>query len=150
MFAIDEHVNFSARRKLDRLVAAYGEKGFDYVGNSHDDIAVWTAADRAYVVNPHAGVMRAAKKHDNIELVFKNRQPTYRVWAKSLRLHQWLKSANYRVQKRYVLHTLPKATRHERRNIVTQSCRRCVWSLPADCRGAADPIIIYTVAQMAQ
>ncbi|BCQ24011.1 hypothetical protein NK8_21630 [Caballeronia sp. NK8] len=73
-------------------MAEYGEKGFDYVGNSHDDLAVWAAAARAYVVNPHAGFMRAAKKHDNIELVFKNRQPTYRVWAKSLRLHQWLKN----------------------------------------------------------
>ena len=62
VFATDEHVNLSSHRKRDRLVAEYGEKGFDYVGNSHDDIAVWAAADRAYVVNPHAGVMRAASQ----------------------------------------------------------------------------------------
>ncbi|CAL8473203.1 UbiA family prenyltransferase [Caballeronia sp. S22] len=92
VFATDEHVNLSSHRKRDRLVEAYGEKGFDYVGNSRDDIAVWAAADRAYVVNPHAGVVRAASKHDNIEQVFENRQPTLRVWAKSLRLHQWLKN----------------------------------------------------------
>ncbi|WP_250481568.1 MULTISPECIES: UbiA family prenyltransferase [unclassified Caballeronia] len=92
VFATDERVNLSAHRKRDRLVAEYGEKGFDYVGNSHDDMSVWAAADRAYVVNPHAGVVRAASKHDNVEQVFENRPPTLKVWAKSLRLHQWLKN----------------------------------------------------------
>ena len=92
VFATDEHVNLSSHRKRDRLVAEYGEKGFDYVGNSHDDIAVWAAADRAYVVNPHRGVVRAASKHDNIAEVFEDRPPTLKVWAKSLRLHQWLKN----------------------------------------------------------
>ncbi|WP_321796387.1 UbiA family prenyltransferase [Caballeronia sp. J97] len=92
VFATNEQVNLSSHKKRDRLVEEYGEKGFDYVGNSHDDIAVWQAADRAYVVNPHAGVVRAASKHDNIEQVFENRQPTLKVWAKALRLHQWLKN----------------------------------------------------------
>ncbi|SAK71545.1 Decaprenyl-phosphate phosphoribosyltransferase [Caballeronia fortuita] len=92
VFATDEQVNLSSHRKRDRLVAEYGEKGFDYVGNSHDDIAVWQAADRAYVVNPHAGVVRAAGKSDNIEQVFENRPPSHKVWAKALRLHQWLKN----------------------------------------------------------
>jgi 4-hydroxybenzoate polyprenyltransferase/phosphoserine phosphatase len=92
VFASNESVNLSAHRKRDALVAAYGEKGFDYVGNSHDDISVWQAADRAYVVNPLAGVERAARKQGNVEHVFENRSPTLKVWAKSLRLHQWLKN----------------------------------------------------------
>jgi 4-hydroxybenzoate polyprenyltransferase/phosphoserine phosphatase len=92
VFATDEQVNLSSHKKRDRLVAAYGEKGFDYVGNSHDDIAVWQAADRAYVVNPHVGVVRAAGKGENIERVFENRPSSHKVWAKALRLHQWLKN----------------------------------------------------------
>ncbi|SAK70565.1 Decaprenyl-phosphate phosphoribosyltransferase [Caballeronia hypogeia] len=92
VFATDESVNLSSHKKRDRLVAEYGERGFDYVGNSHDDIAVWEAADRAYVVNPHSGVVRKAGKRDNIEQVFENRPPSHKVWAKSLRLHQWLKN----------------------------------------------------------
>lgn len=92
VFASDEHVNLSSHRKRDRLVAEYGEKGFDYVGNSHDDIAVWKSADRAYVVNPDAGVVRAAGKGKNVEQIFENRPPSHRVWAKALRLHQWLKN----------------------------------------------------------
>jgi 4-hydroxybenzoate polyprenyltransferase/phosphoserine phosphatase len=92
IFATNERVNLSARNKRDALVAAYGEKGFDYVGNSHDDVPVWEAADRAYIVNPLPGVERAARKSGNVERVFENRAPHLKVWAKSLRLHQWLKN----------------------------------------------------------
>jgi 4-hydroxybenzoate polyprenyltransferase len=92
VFASDEHVNLSSHKKRDRLVAEYGERGFDYVGNSHDDIAVWEAADRAYVVNPHPGVARAAAKLDNVENILENRPPLHKVWSKALRVHQWLKN----------------------------------------------------------
>ncbi|MDR5737684.1 MULTISPECIES: UbiA family prenyltransferase [unclassified Caballeronia] len=92
VFATDEHTNLSSHRKRDRLVAEYGVRGFDYVGNSHDDIAVWEAADRAYVVNPHAGVVRAASRNNNVERTFEGSPPSLRVWAKALRLHQWLKN----------------------------------------------------------
>ena len=91
-FATDDSVNLSSGNKRDRLVAEYGEKGFDYVGNSHDDIAVWRSADRAYVVNPHGGVERAARKIGNVERVFESRPATVKTWSKSLRLHQWLKN----------------------------------------------------------
>jgi 4-hydroxybenzoate polyprenyltransferase/phosphoserine phosphatase len=91
-FASDETVNLSAHKKRERLVAEYGEKGFDYAGNSHDDIAVWQSADRAYVVNPSNGVERAARKIGNVERVIESRPPSVKTWAKSLRLHQWLKN----------------------------------------------------------
>lgn len=91
-FATDDHVNLSARNKRDRLVAEYGEKGFDYAGNSHDDVIVWQAAERAYVVNPHRGVERAACKIGNVERVIASRPAPFKTWSKSLRLHQWLKN----------------------------------------------------------
>jgi 4-hydroxybenzoate polyprenyltransferase len=91
-FASDSSVNLSSHRKRDKLVAEYGEKGFDYAGNSHDDIAVWQSAERAYVVNPSSGVERAARKIGNVERVIESRPPSAKTWAKSLRLHQWLKN----------------------------------------------------------
>jgi 4-hydroxybenzoate polyprenyltransferase len=91
-FATNARVNLSSSNKRDRLVAEYGEKGFDYVGNSHADIAVWRSADRAYVVNPHNGVERAARKIGNVERVIESRPATVKTWSKSLRLHQWLKN----------------------------------------------------------
>ena len=91
-FASNENVNLSAHKKREKLVAEYGEKGFDYAGNSHDDIAVWQSANRAYVVNPSNGVERAARKLGNVERVIESRPPSAKTWAKSLRLHQWLKN----------------------------------------------------------
>lgn len=87
-FATDDRVNLSARNKRDRLVAEYGEKGFDYAGNSHDDVIVWQAAERAYVVSPHGGVERAARKIGNVERVIASRPAPFKTWSKSLRLHQ--------------------------------------------------------------
>lgn len=92
VFATNERVNLSSNRKRDALVAEYGEKGFDYVGNSHDDVSVWASADRAYIVDPLRGVERIARKQGNVERVFESRPPQPRVWAKALRLHQWLKN----------------------------------------------------------
>ncbi|MEC5407900.1 UbiA family prenyltransferase [Paraburkholderia sp. MPAMCS5] len=91
-FASDGHVNLSSRKKRERLIAEFGEKGFDYAGNSHDDIAVWQSAERAYVVNPSNGVERAARKIGNVEMVIESRPPAAKTWAKSLRVHQWLKN----------------------------------------------------------
>ncbi|MGH8783298.1 UbiA family prenyltransferase [Paraburkholderia sp.] len=91
-FATHDSVNLSAHNKREALVAEYGEKGFDYAGNSHDDVVVWQSAERAYVVNPSNGVERAAHKIGNVERVIESRPPTLKIWAKSLRLHQWLKN----------------------------------------------------------
>jgi 4-hydroxybenzoate polyprenyltransferase len=91
-FASNDTVNLSSHKKREKLVAEYGERGFDYAGNSHDDIAVWQSAERAYVVNPSTGVERAARKIGNVERVIESRPPTAKTWAKSLRLHQWLKN----------------------------------------------------------
>jgi 4-hydroxybenzoate polyprenyltransferase len=91
-FATHNDVNLSAHQKRDKLVAEFGEKGFDYAGNSHDDVPVWAVAERAYVVNPSVGVERAARKQGNVERVIDARPAWARTLAKSLRLHQWLKN----------------------------------------------------------
>jgi 4-hydroxybenzoate polyprenyltransferase len=92
VFASTDTVNLSAERKRDALLAAFGEQGFDYVGNSHDDVPVWRAANRAYLVDTPYGVERVARQHGNVERVFETRQDRFVTLAKSLRVHQWLKN----------------------------------------------------------
>lgn len=92
VFASDDQVNLSSHRKKDRLVARFGERGFDYAGNSRDDLPVWQTADRAYVVNAPATVRRAAEKAGNVERIFESRPPALKTWLRSLRMHQWLKN----------------------------------------------------------
>lgn len=40
VLATNDQVNLSSHRKKDRLVARFGERGFDYAGNSRDDLPV--------------------------------------------------------------------------------------------------------------
>ena len=84
--------NLSAHRKRDLLVAQYGEGGFDYIGNSRDDLPVWAAARKAYVVNPERGVEGRARALGNVEQVIRSNPASLRDWRKALRLHQWTKN----------------------------------------------------------
>jgi 4-hydroxybenzoate polyprenyltransferase/phosphoserine phosphatase len=86
-------INLSARTKRDVLVREYGEKGFDYVGNSRDDLKVWASAHKAYLANPEIGVEAAATRLGNVEQVIRTPAHPLRAWMKQLRLHQWAKNA---------------------------------------------------------
>ncbi len=86
-------INLSARAKRDLLVREYGEKGFDYLGNSADDLAVWQAARHAYLVNPELGVEARATRLGNVARVIRSSpSDPWRPWLKQLRAHQWLKN----------------------------------------------------------
>jgi 4-hydroxybenzoate polyprenyltransferase len=87
-----DQINLSAERKRDALIGAFGEKGFDYVGNASDDLAVWAAADCAIVVDPEPGVARRAAASVNVIKIIETRKSTARAWLKQLRVHQWLKN----------------------------------------------------------
>lgn len=93
VMASDSECNLSSHRKRDLLVKHYGEGGFDYMGNSHDDIAVWSSARKAYVVDPESGVAKKAHAQGNVEQVFRSVPTGLKDWLKALRIHQWMKNA---------------------------------------------------------
>lgn len=93
VIATEVEVNLSATRKAERLVNLYGKSGFDYAGNSMDDIAVWSCANEAIVVNPEAGVLTKAKKIGNVSQVIDAKPALIKTISKALRLHQWAKNA---------------------------------------------------------
>ncbi|WP_455921269.1 UbiA family prenyltransferase [Pseudomonas putida] len=107
VLATSGSLNLSSHRKRDLLVEHYGEGGYDYMGNSHDDIAVWATAGKAYVVNPERGVHKRAVAQGNVEQVIHSNRPGARDWIKALRLHQWMKN---------ILICLPLFTAHELTN----------------------------------
>lgn len=92
VIASDGQTNLAAARKADRLVQRFGHQGFDYAGNSRDDVPVWQAARQAIVVNAPASVLKAAQGHGNVSKVVAAISPKARDFAKMLRLHQWLKN----------------------------------------------------------
>ncbi|WP_263261171.1 UbiA family prenyltransferase [Pseudomonas sp. RIT-PI-S] len=92
VYATEAGLNLSAKHKRDLLVKAFGEGGFDYLGNSSDDLAVWKSAREAVVVNPDAGVERRARQTARVTQVIDSNPPSLRLWLKALRLHQWAKN----------------------------------------------------------
>jgi 4-hydroxybenzoate polyprenyltransferase len=92
VLATDDTTNLSAGNKRTALISEFGEGGFDYAGNSWDDLAIWPAARRAYVVDPQPGVEASARKLGNVEAVLRSPARPLRLWGKALRLHQWTKN----------------------------------------------------------
>lgn len=86
-------VNLTAESKRDVLVELFGTNGFDYVGNSHDDIIVWASARHAYVVDPERGVLRKAQAAGNVAKTFTSPATPLKSWGSALRIHQWMKNA---------------------------------------------------------
>lgn len=87
-----EDINLSSERKRVALVDRFGEKGYEYIGNSAADLAVWRSASITHLAEPERGVLSAARKQCEIGMIFDNRQAYLPIVIKALRLHQWAKN----------------------------------------------------------
>jgi len=95
VFASDGQVNLRGAKKARALVDAFGEKGFDYVGNGRIDLGVWAKARRAILVDvPEAVKVEAALICADIHELDPppGRAQSFRAHFKAMRAHQWLKN----------------------------------------------------------
>lgn len=90
--AIDSITNLKSARKRDALQERYGDKGYDYAGNSNDDLEVWAGASKAILVNTSEHVLKKASRLTSVVQVFRTERAGIAVWLKALRVHQWLKN----------------------------------------------------------
>lgn len=92
-FATDAVTNCAGEIKAEKLVAAFGDGGFDYIGNDAADLPVWHHAAKSYAIRTPAGVARKLSRQcDDVEHLSHHR-PTWRSWARLLRVHQYAKNA---------------------------------------------------------
>lgn len=92
VFSSDGKVNLAGNQKALMLIERFGEKGFDYVGNSGADIPVWKAARSAIVVNASPRVRSSAIAQGNVEKELPRSASGWRTHLRMLRVHQWLKN----------------------------------------------------------
>ncbi len=91
-FASDETTNLAGAAKANQLVEAFGEYGFDYVGNDSADLPVWDRAAKAIAIRAPVGVSRRlARGRTPVEHLTCTR-PTWRTWARLMRVHQYAKN----------------------------------------------------------
>jgi 4-hydroxybenzoate polyprenyltransferase/phosphoserine phosphatase len=84
--------NLSGNAKAQCLVTAFGERGFDYVGNDKADLRVWSHARRALSVRSGSAVEKQlAKSHGDVQIL-KSESAGVRTWLRLLRVHQYAKN----------------------------------------------------------
>jgi 4-hydroxybenzoate polyprenyltransferase/phosphoserine phosphatase len=92
IFSSDGTHNFTGAKKAVALQTRFGDKGFDYVGDSQKDLPVWQHARQAILVNATRSVAKRASAVCEVTQVFPSPSRGPRVWVRMLRVHQWLKN----------------------------------------------------------
>ena len=92
VIASDGMRNLKAEAKADELVRRFGEKGFDYAGDSRADLAVWRKADGRIIVNAAADVAQEARALGNVIAEFSSGEPLVLAGLRAMRPHQWVKN----------------------------------------------------------
>ena len=93
ILASDGVRNLSSHKKAAALVERFGKGGFDYIGNSQDDVAVWAVARRAIVAGGSASIARRARAQEAGAQVLPGRSFEARALLKAMRPTQWVKNA---------------------------------------------------------
>jgi 4-hydroxybenzoate polyprenyltransferase len=91
-YASSPAANLKAEAKAARLIAEFGEKGFDYIGNDDADLPVWANARKAFAVRASAataGRLRALKPDAE---VLSTQASSVGAWLKLMRVHQYAKN----------------------------------------------------------
>ena len=92
VFASDGLINLKGDMKAAKLVEVFGARGFDYIGNSHDDLPVWAQASKAYSVRATPSLRnKMISISTDIEHI-PSTAMSARVWIKALRVHQYAKN----------------------------------------------------------
>jgi len=92
VIASDAKTNLKSTNKLKALNDRFGNKGFDYVGNSSSDIEVWAGACHAIVVNAKNVVQNKVSQVTSISQSFPSQNLKFSDFCKAIRVHQWLKN----------------------------------------------------------
>ncbi len=92
VLASDDTSTASGSAKGERLRREFGEKGFDYAGNSLADLPVWRMSARSYALGVSPSVERQLSEGSSDVIILSRRPPKLMSWLKAFRLHQWVKN----------------------------------------------------------
>lgn len=92
VLASEASINLKGTAKAERLVREFGEKGFDYIGDSVADAPVWKAARIAYVASAGRRVQKTARRANGHCRVLPAASPRRLEYRRLFRMHQWVKN----------------------------------------------------------
>lgn len=86
-------LNLVGKAKSKYLVDRFGNRGFDYIGDSIKDTFVWQYCRIAHIVNPSGKLIDAAKNVAEIGETFDGSKHNFlRIIVKEMRVYQWVKN----------------------------------------------------------
>ena len=92
VFGTEQGRNLAGSVKAEQLVAAFGENGYDYIGDMPVDFPVWRSARGPLVVaHSQAFADRVRRVFPTAEIVARPR-PALQSYLRALRPHQWAKN----------------------------------------------------------
>tara|TARA_E500000081_G_scaffold144231_3_gene164772 strand:- start:3089 stop:3892 length:804 start_codon:yes stop_codon:yes gene_type:complete len=80
----DGQINFVADNKRQKLVELFGPGGFDYAGNSNQDLKVFPDARNIYLVNPSRGTLKKLQATGRAFTLIDRRYPSMDDWLSML------------------------------------------------------------------
>lgn len=93
VFASNDKVNLRHDAKRAALERHFHQQGFDYIGNSIQDVPVLERANVAMVANPTLGLdLQLKRKKVAVHRVFQDRSPRIKTIVNAARLKQWPKN----------------------------------------------------------
>lgn len=92
VLASNGQINLRDNAKLAALTQKFGERGFDYAGNSSVDLDVWKGSRAAVIVNGSERLTRQTSQKTMVADCFPARTAAPRELIRCLRLHQWIKN----------------------------------------------------------
>lgn len=93
VFASDGLTNAAGEVKAEKLTEAFGEGGFDYIGNDAADLPVWRRARRAFAIRAPRSVEGKLRTMKPDAETIPAKRAGWRDWIKLFRIHQYSKNA---------------------------------------------------------
>jgi 4-hydroxybenzoate polyprenyltransferase len=93
VMATEGGTNLGGDRKKEALVAAYGVRGFDYMGDHAKDLPIFSVARLSLLADPSRGLREKTAKVGKVDLVFQRKRRWGGVIPRALRVHQYSKNA---------------------------------------------------------
>jgi 4-hydroxybenzoate polyprenyltransferase/phosphoserine phosphatase len=84
--------NLKGSNKAKKLIELFGDKGFDYVGDSAADVLVWQHSHTSYMISPQKGWIDNVSPHSIIVSLDFPRPSISKTVNKTFRIHQWVKN----------------------------------------------------------
>lgn len=138
VLASDGTENLKGARKAALLRERFGERGYDYVGDSRSDDAAWCAATVAYVCAPEATDRARRARARGVRVVLLARRPLMGFpLLRALRPHQWVKN---------LLVFVPLVTAHRLHD--DAAVRASLLAFGAFCLAASGAYILNDLADL--